>query len=124
MEAEHLFAVATFGAALQELAHWYELRAVPDVPNATPSSRSIEYWLVTLMMIAGSGAGTTVWLSGEQSQAVDARDALVFGAAFPALFKQAVRAAGSAGPAMLGTADDANHVRHTKARLIRYFRIP
>jgi hypothetical protein len=83
------FALATFGAGLQELVHWYELRNKLDHEEYARLLRSRAYWVVVLLMIVGSGIGTAVWCDGG---AYSGRDYMVFGAAFPLLMKKAVAA--------------------------------
>jgi hypothetical protein len=78
---------AGFGALVQELAYWWQLRFKLDAPAYQRQMRSWLYWLIVVLMIFGSAAGTAIWFSGEH---VSAKDAMIIGASFPLLFKHAV----------------------------------
>jgi hypothetical protein len=84
---------AAFGAAIQELAYWWELRFKLSSEKYKAQIRSPGYWIVVILMIGGSAIGTMYWFG---SQNVTPKDALVLGAAFPLIFKHAVDTASSA----------------------------
>ena|SRR5215831_11759121 len=83
--------IAALGAALQELVHWYTLRGRLSDPEYASEIRSASYWIITVLMILGAGAGTTAWYY-DQSQHTTTREYLLMGAAFPTLFKKLVQA--------------------------------
>jgi hypothetical protein len=55
-------------------------------------SEILTYALITAAMIFGSALGTLVWVS-QASETYQLRDAMVFGAAFPLIFKKGIGAA-------------------------------
>jgi hypothetical protein len=91
---------ALFGAAIQEVIYWFDLRRNLDNDEYVKLRRSLAYWVVTALMIVGSAIGTAIWFSDET---VSPKNAMVFGAAFPLFLKHVVSAAGSR--ARLGTKD-------------------
>jgi hypothetical protein len=82
-------AIGSFGAILQELLFWYNARTKLDTEEYRAILDSVRYWLVVTAMIIGSGIASYVWFSPDQQAA---RTYLLFGAAFPVLFKKAVDA--------------------------------
>lgn len=83
----HAALVAGSGAAFQELLHWYELREHLKEDAYRTLLQSTSYWVVTTLMILGSGVGT----AGFYATAVTAPSALaLLGAGFPLLFKRLV----------------------------------
>jgi hypothetical protein len=99
--ALHDMAIGTIGAILQELLFWYNAKAKLDTAEYGAILKSLRYWSVVIAMCVGSGIASYFWFSPEQQTA---RTYLLFGAAFPVLFKKAVDAFISAGPTQLGTA--------------------
>ena len=85
------FAYAGLGASLQEIVHWYSLRGRLPAYDFGEELRSVLYWVITLLMLAGASAGTVVWYL-DTSPSPPARDYLLMGAAFPTLFKKLVQA--------------------------------
>jgi hypothetical protein len=82
-------AVGTFGAILQELLFWYNARYKLGTEEYRAILTSARYWIVVTAMAIGSGIAAYVWFSPDQQAA---RTYLLFGAAFPVLFKKAVDA--------------------------------
>lgn len=60
---------------------------------------SSAYWTITVLMIVGSGVATVIWSNFDASM-YELRDYLVFGAAFPLIFKKAVGTASKISPQM------------------------
>ncbi|RWA68842.1 hypothetical protein [Mesorhizobium sp.] len=81
-----------FGAALQELSHWYQLRTKLQTSEYNELIKSNIYWLVTTLMVVVTPVGVLVWFSDSISN-FKPRDFLLFGASFPLVFKSAVAAA-------------------------------
>jgi hypothetical protein len=81
--------VGTFGAILQELLFWYNARTKLDTEEYRAILASTRYWIVLMAMVVGSGIASYLWF---RPTAQEARTYLLFGAAFPALFKKAVDA--------------------------------
>lgn len=87
--AAFAISVGTFGAVLQELLYWYNARTKLDTEEYKVILTSARYWVVVIAMAIGSGIAAFVWFTPEQQAA---RTYLLFGAAFPVLFKKAVDA--------------------------------
>jgi hypothetical protein len=83
---------AFFGAAFQELLYWYGLRRQLAKKSVREILRSPGYWMITVAMIAASPV-ITVIMHYDDPHLITLRDALIYGAAAPALFKQALQAA-------------------------------
>jgi hypothetical protein len=81
--------VGMFGAILQELLYWYNARTKLDSEESRTILRSAGYWLVVIAMAIGAGVASYLWFKPNQQAA---RTYLLFGAAFPVLFKKAVDA--------------------------------
>ncbi len=81
--------IGTFGAVLQELLYWYSARTKLNTEEYKAILTSTGYWVVVTAMAIGSGIAAFVWFTPEQQAA---RTYLLFGAAFPVLFKKAVDA--------------------------------
>lgn len=75
------------GAVIQELAWWYELRHELQHDKYATLMRSPAYWVVVALMIAGSTAGPII-LHWDTLHSYSSGDFMVFGAAFPLIFKQ------------------------------------
>jgi hypothetical protein len=87
--APFAIAVGTFGAILQELLFWYNARTKLETDEYRAILASLRYWIVVTVMAAGSGVAAYLWFApGAQG----GRTYLLFGAAFPVLFKKAVDA--------------------------------
>jgi hypothetical protein len=80
---------ACFGACLQELVYWYDAKTKLSQKKYQKLLHSVSYWIICVFMILGSGYGTWLWFYPE-SQSL--RTYLLFGAAFPVLFKKLVSA--------------------------------
>ncbi|MHA7212241.1 hypothetical protein ACX83E_00095 [Burkholderia pseudomallei] len=89
----HVFLPAALGAAMQETVYWWQLRFKLNQKKYRDQMRSPIYWALVLVMIFGSATGTVFWFG---DHAGVARDYLVFGAAFPLIFKHAADAASDA----------------------------
>ncbi len=89
MSALQIILVGALGSALQELLHWYSLREHLKKDRYKQIIKSVPYWIVTGLMIIGSGVAVWLWFSEDE---VPARQYLVLGAALPLIFKKAVDA--------------------------------
>lgn len=101
-----ILAAAT-GAFTQEAIYWLGLRKQLDVGEFEAMCRSKFNWLMSLVMILASSLVTFFWF---QDNSVDTREALVFGAAVPALFKQLITA-GSPSAVRLGESSLRSYLR-------------
>ncbi len=90
MNALQIIAIGALGSALQELLHWYGLREHLKKDRYKKLIRSVPYWIVTGLMIIGSGVAVYLWFAGGEE--IPARQYLVLGAALPLIFKKAVDA--------------------------------
>jgi hypothetical protein len=90
MNALEIILVGALGSALQELLHWYSLREHLRKDRYKKLITSVPYWVVTGLMILGSGVAVWLWFSDDGN--VPARQYLVLGAALPLIFKKAVDA--------------------------------
>ncbi len=97
MSAMQIILIGALGSAFQELLHWYGLREHLSTPRYKQLIRSVPYWVITGLMIIGSGVAVWAWFSGEGE--VPARQYLVLGAALPLILKKAVEAATGSKPA-------------------------
>jgi hypothetical protein len=88
--------VAVFGAVLQELSYWYQLRGRLDEPAFSNLIKSKAYWIITSCMIIASPIGVAIWI-GDEVDSYKLRDALLFGAAFPMVFRSGVSNVASIG---------------------------
>jgi hypothetical protein len=84
-----IFLPAAFGAAMQELIYWWQLRFKLNQKKYIAQIRSPIYWALVFAMIVASALGTVVWFSDHSTVA---RDCMIFGAAFPLIFKHTVNA--------------------------------
>ncbi len=87
--AANNIAIGAFGAILQELLFWYNAKTKLDTEEYRSILGSARYWIIVIAMVIASGIASYVWFSPEQQAA---RTYLLFGAAFPVLFKKAVDA--------------------------------
>jgi hypothetical protein len=106
---------AGFGAILQELLFWYNARFTLGQAKYRALLRSPGYWVLVLAMAIGSGFACYLWFSPNLQAP---RTNLLFGAAFPALFKKAVGAFVSK-ETHLGRAEEAS----AGEKLRDYFRV-
>jgi hypothetical protein len=81
--------VAAFGAFLQELLFWYEAKTRLHYKKYKSLLQSPGYWIVTVLMIVGSGIGSWLWFLPVLQ---NARTYLLLGAAFPIIFKKVAAA--------------------------------
>ncbi|MBZ4418804.1 hypothetical protein [Myxococcus sp. RHSTA-1-4] len=88
MSALQIILIGALGSALQELLHWYGLREHLSTPRYKQVIKSVSYWIVTGLMIVGSGVAVWLWFSDDAD--LPARQYLVLGAALPLIFKKAV----------------------------------
>lgn len=98
--ASHLLVVA-LGAALHEIIHWYGLRQKLHLKKNQKILRSPLYWCITAGMILVTPIAVILWFS-ETLDVLPYRDLLIFGAAFPALFKSVADKVASSGSVKLG----------------------
>ena len=82
---------AFFGSVMQELIYWYQLRNQLHQTQYQDMLKSVQYWVLTALMILLGPVGVVVWFYGH-SDALTARDYALFGAAFPLIFKASVGA--------------------------------
>ncbi|NMO21665.1 hypothetical protein HPC49_43860 [Pyxidicoccus fallax] len=97
MNALEVILIGALGSALQELLHWYGLREHLSTPRYKQVIKSASYWIVTGLMIVGSGVAVWLWFADEGD--IPARQYLVLGAALPLIFKKAVDVVVGAKPA-------------------------
>jgi hypothetical protein len=95
---------ALFGACLQELGHWYEVRGRLTSATYVKLMASKAYWGITFAMVICSAIGPVLWKAKELSN-YSPFDFVIFGAAFPVLFKKAVAGIVENKPRHLGKAD-------------------
>jgi hypothetical protein len=113
-------AVGTFGAVLQELLFWYNAKNKLESQEYRAILASAKYWIVVSAMAVGSGIAAYIWFSPDQQAA---RTYLLFGAAFPVLFKKAVDAFIPARVTTLGTTEDEKRQDAKKKILKNYFKV-
>jgi len=83
----NILIIAALGAIFQELMYWYGKRHEIFENGITTNKRGVYIYLViVIFVVVGSSAGTYIWFHDRQSPP-PLIDVLVFGAAFPALFK-------------------------------------
>lgn len=116
MSTVGIILIGALGSALQELLHWYGLREHLSTPRYKQLIKSVGYWVVTGLMIVGSGVAVWAWFAGETD--LPARQYLIVGAALPLLLKKAVEAVTGTKP---GTAV-ARSSSSNGASLADYFR--
>ena len=86
------FYIAAFGASLQELLHWYELREKLSAQKYKRLLRSKGYWILVGLMIVASGIAIAIYAQKKDKEPIDL---MLLGAAVPVLFKKGVSAAQS-----------------------------
>jgi hypothetical protein len=87
------FGAALFGAAFQELIYWYDLRDRLTTRKYQLLLTSPTYWIISMLMMFGSAAGCILWKWPDLSHYTPF-DWVIFGAAFPLIFKGVVRGVG------------------------------
>jgi hypothetical protein len=92
---------ALFGACVQELGHWYEVRGRVSSVTYLKLMASKAYWVITSAMIICSAVGPVLWKANELANYTPF-DFVIFGAAFPVLFKKAVAGIAENRPRRLG----------------------
>ncbi|MCY1017136.1 hypothetical protein [Pyxidicoccus sp. MSG2] len=115
MSTLEIILVGALGSALQELLHWYGLREHLATPRYKKLIKSVGYWIVTGLMIIGSGLAVWAWFGGDGE--LPARQYLIVGAALPLLLKKAVDAVTGEKPT-----DVARTSSSEGAKLSDYFR--
>lgn len=85
---------ASFGAFLQELLHWAEQRNRLKATEFQALVKNYGYWIIVALLIPSTGIAAYFWFSTRSSLPL-LHDALIFGAALPALFKKGAAAATS-----------------------------
>ncbi|NTX02079.1 hypothetical protein HUA74_26445 [Myxococcus sp. CA051A] len=116
MSAIQIILIGMLGSALQELLHWYGLREHLGTGRYKALMRSIPYWVITGLMIVGSGVAVWAWFAGDGS--IPARQYLVLGAALPLIFKKAVEVVTGAKP---GVAASSPTAAANSGKLADYF---
>lgn len=87
MTQNQIMLFALTGAAIQEIIYLYELRkSLADPQNNFLKSPG--YWIITIIMMAASAFGASVFLKGTNPTQILC---LVVGAAFPAFFKLLIK---------------------------------
>lgn len=105
MEMEmRIFLTAGFGAVLQELIHWYGLRAKLELDKYQNTLKSKWYWVVTLGMVLAAGIGTMIWFA-DAGQNTRSQDYMLFGFSFPLIIKKLGTAYAASRRRTLGKAD-------------------
>ncbi len=99
---------SSFGAAVQEIIFWYNLRHNLDEEKYASLVRSQGYWLALVVMIAGTGLAAFFWFDGPDWP--KKKEALTFGIGLPLLVKQ------------LGNAATSGVKYGARTTLLRYFR--
>lgn len=120
MGAMEVILVGALGSALQELLHWYGLREHLATPRYKQLIKSVGYWVVTGLMIVGSGVAVWLWFSDEAD--IPARQYLVLGAALPLIFKKAVDVVVGAGAKAPGGAKNLTRSPGSSSNVSAYFR--
>lgn len=115
MSTLEIILVGALGSALQELLHWYGLREHLATPRYKQLIKSVGYWVVTGLMIVGSGLAVWAWFAGEGD--LPARQYLIVGAALPLLLKKAVEAVAGEKPTAVARGPSSGG-----AKLSDYFR--
>lgn len=93
-----IFLAAAAGAIIQEILYWYGKRF--EILKAKPKAQSnwISYAIITVLMVVASASGTFIWFEDRHGDIL-LRDAMLFGAAFPAIFKIGAKSYASSGSA-------------------------
>jgi hypothetical protein len=81
------FFIAAFGASLEEVFYWRELRSKLSGAKYKTMLASRTYWIITSLSICASAAGCLIWYFGQHPAP---KDLMLAGAAFPLIFKRAV----------------------------------
>jgi hypothetical protein len=79
-ELTNVLLPAAFGASMQELGYWWQLRAKLSIQKYRYQMRSPAYWIIVVLMVVGSAVGTMYWFWTEKTVP---RDCMVLGASFP-----------------------------------------
>ncbi|NVJ21908.1 hypothetical protein HUW62_11825 [Myxococcus sp. AM011] len=98
MSAIQIILIGMLGSALQELLHWYGLREHLGTGRYKALMKSAPYWVITALMIVGSGVAVGAWFAGDGE--IPMRQYLVLGAALPLIFKKAVEVVTGPKPAV------------------------
>ncbi len=114
MSTLEIILVGALGSALQELLHWYGLREHLSTPRYKQLIKSVGYWVITGLMILGSGVAVWAWFAGDAD--LPARQYLIVGAALPLLLKKAVEAVTGTKPTTVARGPDSG------SKLADYFR--
>lgn len=104
--------VASFGALIQELISWYNIRNTLSTEEHQKLMHDAGYWVITALMVVAAGIGTWAWFNGEKHPV---REYLLTGAAFPLLLKKGAAAVAGAEQTKLGP--------EKRSLLRRYFQI-
>lgn len=107
--SETAFAVL-LGSIFQEILHWYGLRSKLHLKTNQALLKSKAYWLLTLAMFSFSVFGVYFWFDGDVSEQ-SLRDMFIFGAAFPLIFKSAIKSVSQGKSVTLGDADKGENKR-------------
>lgn len=92
--------IAMFGAFVQEFSYWYEKRKELNTDEYKRLITSKEYWIIAIMMVVISGIGTYLLFKDEllgKEKAI-----FIIGAAFPMIFKKAVKVTRNGEPELGG----------------------
>jgi len=88
-QAMTVMLIASFGAAVQELVTWYNIRNQLESAEYQRLIHSSGYWAITALMVLVAGIGTALWFHGEKHSF---RDYLLLGAGFPLVLKKGISA--------------------------------
>lgn len=86
------FIASLFGAFLQELSHWYQIRSRISHKRYKQIIYSKSYWIITIIMVVSTPFGVLLWFY-DSLDSLKMRDFIMFGAAFPLAFKSIVASA-------------------------------
>ena len=86
------FFASLFGALIQELSHWYQMRNRISQEKYKKIISSKAYWYITTLMIISTPFGVILWFY-DSLEFLRMRDFVIFGAAFPLAFKSIVASA-------------------------------
>ncbi|GFE77562.1 hypothetical protein [Novosphingobium sp. TCA1] len=84
---------SSFGAAVQEIIYWYNLRHSLNEQKYRELIGSVGYWFALSAMVLGTGLAAYFWFAGDKWPT--SKEAMTFGIALPLLVKQIGSAASS-----------------------------
>lgn len=85
-----LLAASLLGSTLQEVIHLNEIKHKLSNEEIAVLLRSMIYWLISFAVVVLSGVGAYIWAIHKYHD-FSVVEYMIFGAAFPILFKKAVK---------------------------------